>query len=219
MSVQTIIICSTILIALILILLIVYILIRYRRGTNIFNSYSIVDRIKDMGDLVALSSFYKEIATAETGGVPILLTDKRVALISEFEIEWRYDLRRVAVDKSNGVTTVIMPVPQPKVSTGEITLHSKEDGKFMGLIPVNTFSKDDWNKLVKKARESATAIAREQMKAGLLSRIEKAAKQVMIFLFESAGITELKIAFEPVHEIEKDLGDSIEQIIKNRKVA
>lgn len=219
MSAQTVIVCATGIVALALVLAIVRAVTRQRSSASSISSYSVVDRVKDLGDMVALSAFYKEISTAESGGVPILLTDKRVALISEFEIEWRYDLRRVTSSDSNGIITVTMPPPKPRVNTGEITLHSTESGKLIGLIPVNTFSKDDWNRLVKKARENATASAKEQMKSGLLSRIEKSAQHSMEFLFESAGLPGVRIAFEPAHELEKDLGASVEQAIKDKKVA
>jgi len=60
------------------------------KGNSVITHKGVVDRIRELGDLVALTAFYKDIATKKSNNkLWDLLGGKKMAVISEFDLEYR----------------------------------------------------------------------------------------------------------------------------------
>jgi len=168
-------------------------------------SVGVVDRVKEIGELVALSAFYKDITTVqERGGGPY--KGKKLALISEFDIEYRYDLRQARVEASSGFAEIVMPECTTRINTGNITIYDEQDGKWMG-IPVNKCKPEDRNQLMVRARQNAAETARKKTKE-LLGQVERSAENTLCALLNALDVHNVKVTFS---RSEATLDDMVEQ--------
>ncbi|MBU0528576.1 DUF4230 domain-containing protein, partial [bacterium] len=189
----------TIIIAIPVTLLLVYLLLKMfnnGKGKTIVTHKGVVDRIREMGDLVALTAFYKDIATKKsTNKLWDFLGGKKMAVISEFDLEYRYDLHKADIKESNNKVKIIMPICTTKVSTGDIEIYDEHSPNLFGIpIPLTNFSVDDRNSLIAGARESATITARKKTDE-LLPKIEKSARDTLTTLLQASGVENIEIEF------------------------
>ena len=208
----------TIIITIPIILFLVYLILRLlnkNKNNSIITHKGIVDRIREIGELVALTAFYKDIATKKSNNkLWDLLGGKKMAVISEFDLEYRYDLHKADISVNNNKVTVKMPICTTKVNTGEIEIYDEKTPMILGIpIPLTNFSVDDRNTLIAGARESATETARKKTDE-LLPKIEKSARDTLTTLLESSGIEDVEIKFSRSSQIEKELKTQMESFGK-----
>lgn len=173
----------------------------------------VVDRIREIGELVALTAFYKDIATKKsTNKIWDLLGGKKMAVISEFDLEYRYDLHKADIKESNDKVKITMPICSTKVSTGEIEIYDEQSPNLFGIpIPLTNFSIEDRNTLIAGARESATDTARKKTDE-LLPKIEKSARDTLTTLLEASGVESVEIEFTRSSKLEQELKSSMKSL-------
>lgn len=173
----------------------------------------VVDRIREIGELVALTAFYKDIATKKsTNKIWDLLGGKKMAVISEFDLEYRYDLHKADIKESNDKVKITMPICSTKVSTGEIEIYDEQSPNLFGIpIPLTNFSIEDRNTLIAGARESATDTARKKTDE-LLPKIEKSARDTLTTLLEASGVENVEIEFTRSSKLEQELKSSMKSL-------
>ena len=204
----------TIIVALLALAVIFYLILRLNKNKtkNIVTHKGVVDRIREMGDLVALTAFYKDIATKKsTNKLWDFLGGKKMAVISEFDLEYRYDLHKAEIKESMDKVKITMPICSTKVSTGDIEIYDEQSPNLFGIpIPLTNFSVDDRNALIAGARESATTTARKKTDE-LLPKIEKSARDTLTTLLQASGVENIEIEFTRSSQIEKELKSQMEQ--------
>ena len=208
----------TIIIAILAILIIIYLILRLlnkNKGNSVITHKGVVDRIRELGDLVALTAFYKDIATKKSNNkLWDLLGGKKMAVISEFDLEYRYDLHKADIRINNSKVTVKMPICSTKVSTGDIEIYDEQTPMILGIpIPLTNFSIDDRNALIAGARESATDTAQKKTDE-LLPKIEKSARDTLTTLLEASSVENIEIEFTHSTEFEQELKSQMKSLGK-----
>lgn len=206
----------TIIIAIPLTLIFVYLILRmFRKNASpaVTTHKGVIDRIREIGELVALTAFYKDIATKKYNSKFLdLLGGKKIAVISEFDLEYRYDLHKADIKLANDKVIVKMPICTTKVSTGDIEIYDEQTPNLLGIpIPLTNFSIEDRNVLIAGARESATETARKKTDE-LLPKIEKSARDTLTTLLEASGIKNIEILFEKSTHTMQELKTQMESL-------
>jgi len=110
---------STIIFIIIIVLAADYFILRRlfsNKNNDIITHKGVVDRIREIGDLVALTAFYKDIATKRSNNKLLdLFGGKQMAVISEFDLEYRYDLHKTVITENNDKVHIKMPICTTKV--------------------------------------------------------------------------------------------------------
>jgi len=206
----------TIIIALLALAVIIYLILKIlykNKPKSLITHKGVVDRIREIGELVALTAFYKDIATKKsTNKIWDLLGGKKMAVISEFDLEYRYDLHIADIKESNDKVKITMPICSTKVSTGEIEIYDEQSPSLFGIpIPLTNFSIEDRNTLIAGARESATDTARKKTDE-LLPKIEKSARDTLTTLLEASGVENIEIEFTRSSQFEQELKSSMKSL-------
>lgn len=179
------------------------------RETIIHNS---IQQLRAIGELSVFKVLTKEIVTevdhtwGEIGRKYLswVLSGKKMAMIFEFEIDFRYNLRSpdFMIREENGTYILRMPACIHQTSIRDIHFYDEQKSKLIPwLLPdlVNSlfgdgFTEQDRNRLKDAARHAAEAQA-ASMIAGLGSEVEQSAEQTLRALARSFGADEVHFEF------------------------
>ena len=170
-------------------------------------------RIREIGHLSAFKVYTKEIVTetkhdwGDLGSryLTWILSSKKMAMIFEFEIDCRYDLRSPDMtieDVGDRTIVVKMPSCLYEVHLQNIRFYDEQHSRFLPwLLPdlVNTFfstgfTEDDKNRLVAAAKNQAEVQARSLIHS-FLPMAEDSAKRTLEAIFTSLGAREVIFDF------------------------
>lgn len=162
---------------------------------SVYGFTTAIEKIKEIGELSVLKAYIKEIVTLfdENGWHT---TDGKMVLICSFEIEFRYDIGRAQINKSESDDnryTIQMPPHFIKIIPDDIKFYHEEKRKFLGIMP-SDFSVNDRNKLIKAARKEAAKQA-ESLHNSILGRVQNSAKITISAIAEAFGIEKLDFEF------------------------
>ena len=175
--------------------------------------YSSIEKLRTVGELVVFKLVTKEIVTAsqhwfgETGKKYFqwLVSTKKMAMIFEFDIDFRYDLRspdfKIKLEEENAYQ-LIMPRCLYQVHIRDISFYDEQNSKFLPwLLPDllnrafgSGFSETDKNQLKEEAKNQAAQLA-EGVVSKIKSEIENSARQTLLTLTKNLGIAKAKIDF------------------------
>lgn len=188
------------------------------RSTQVLSS---IDQLKSIGQLSVYKVLTKEIVTetdhtwGEFGNRYLgwVLSKKKMAMIFEFEIDFRYDLQRpeLQINKTGESTYAVkMPPCEYEVHIRDIRFYDEQGSKLLPwLLPdllngflSDGFSEEDKNRLVNAARAHA-----EKQAIGLIesmqSEVQKSARTTLESISHAFGATSLAFSF--LTEQAKDL--------------
>ncbi len=187
--------------------------------------YSFVENMKSVGELVVFKAFTKEIVTAarhwfgDAGKryLTWLVSNKKMAMVFEFEINFRYDLKSpdfVVTDAGEGKFTIKMPQCLYDISIRRISLYDEQKSKLLpwllpGLVSEffgTTFNEEEQNRLMDEALKQASLMA-DQLINRLSSEIEKSARQTMETLAKSFGAKSVLLDFSKSKMVERSVTD------------
>lgn len=187
--------------------------------------YSTIQQLRSIGQLSVFKAVTKEIVTETDHSwgafgkkyLSWVLSQKKMAMIFEFEIDFRYDLRRPefqVTENGPGAYTLALPPCFYEVHIRDIRFYDEQGAKFMPwLLPdlLNGFlgagfSEEDKNNLVRSAKGHAEKEARKLIDTlqtevqasarAVLSSIGKAfGAQTLDFTFARADQPDMKIAY------------------------
>lgn len=145
-------------------------------------AHGTIEGMRAIGELAVYRVYTKEIVTqtdhswGETGQryLSWLLTKKKMVMIFEFEIEFRFDLRDPAfrIEELAPKSYVLrMPPAQHRVHIRDISVYDEQKARILPwLLPdllngfiAGSFPEQDKNRLIAAAREHAESRAREQI--------------------------------------------------------
>lgn len=172
-----------------------------------------IQQLKAIGQLSVFKVFTKEIVTeidhswGEIGKKYLswILSKKKMAMIFEFQIDFRYDLRSPdfqITEEEGGGYLLRMPSCVHETSIRDIQFYDEQKSKFVPwLLPdlLNTifgdgFNEQDKNRLKDAARRAAESQA-ESMIVGFGPDVEQSAKQTLQSLARAFGAENVRFEF------------------------
>ncbi len=186
---------------------------RTKKPVKQIKIYSSIEQLRSVGELVAFKMVTKEIVTAsqhwfgESGKKYFqwLISTKKMAMIFEFDIDFRYDLRSPDFkieQQSEGQYTLKMPPCIYQVHIRDISFYDEQSSKFLPwLLPDllnrafgSVFSEEDKNQLKEEAKNQAAQLA-EGVVNKLQSEVENSARQTLQTLTKGFDIKQVRIDF------------------------
>jgi hypothetical protein len=183
-------------------------------GTSRRNVFiSSIEQIKAIGELSVFKVYTKEIVTevdhawGEFGKKYLtwIMSNKKMAMIFEFEIDFRYDLRspRFRVEEDRGGYTFIMPECFHEIHIRDIHFYDEQKSRlipwllpdFINKIFTDGFSEDDKNRIKNEAKKRA-----EEQAKGIIERlssdVERSASQTLTSLARALGADKVTFVFK-----------------------
>jgi hypothetical protein len=177
---------------------------------NVF--LSSVEQIKAIGELSVFKVFTKEIVTevdhawGEFGKKYLnwIISNKKMAMIFEFEIDFRYDLRspRFRVEENRGAYTFVMPECFHEIHIRDIHFYDEQKSRlipwllpdFINNIFTEGFTEEDKNRIKNEAKKRA-----EQQARAIIERhssdVERSASQTLQSLARALGADKVSFTF------------------------
>jgi hypothetical protein len=193
----------------------------HSRRANETTSHVSLEGMRAIGELSVFKAITKEIVTetdysfGEFGRKYLrwAFSQKKLAMIFEFQIDFRYDLRspQFQIDANGAQTKIQLPPVKAEISVRSLRFYDEQRSKFMPwLLPdlLNGafgpgFSEEDKNRLLEGAAEHAKTHA-HQLIEQLRSEVETSARATLIPLAQSFGAEQPQIAFsQSVIEVDR----------------
>ena len=190
-------------------------LLRSRTSASI-SVYSSIEQIREIGHLSAFKVFTKEIVTEtkhDWGDVGSryftwILTRKKMAMVFEFQIDFRYDLRSPEFkiqEAGRGKVTVRMPPCIYEVLLQNVQFYDEQEARLLPwLLPdllngffSKGFAEHEKNELVKAAKRQAESQARSVINSFLVN-VENSATTTLRAICRSLGAKEVVLEFQRV---------------------
>ncbi|MCB1069307.1 MAG: DUF4230 domain-containing protein [Verrucomicrobia bacterium] len=181
-----------------------------RSGPTIFST---IQQLKAIGHLSVFKAVTKEIVTEtdHTWGdfgkkyLSWVISNHKLAMIFDFEIDFRYDLRRsdfTIEDKGDSVYAITLPPCIYEVHIRDIRFYDEQASKFMPwLLPdlVNSvfgrgFSEEDKNRLIASAKAHAEKQARGLIDQ-LQTEVQTSAKSILESMSKAFGAEQVHFTF------------------------
>jgi Protein of unknown function (DUF4230) len=195
------------------------------RSANITHAHTSLEGMRAVGELSVFKVVTKEIVTetdysfGEFGRKYLrwAFSQKKLAMIFEFQIDFRYDLRSsqfsiTTTDSAAGrVAQLNLPPVRAEISVRSLRFYDEQRSKFMPwLLPdlLNGafgpgFSEEDKNRLLEGAASHAHSHAHALIEQ-LRPEVEASARATLIPLAQALGVTNAHIAFSGnIVEIDK----------------
>lgn len=172
-----------------------------------------VEKLRSLGELVVFKAYTKEIVTAaehwfgEWGKKYLtwLISNKKMAMVFAFEINFWYDLRSSEFSISNtGQDRFVIKMPRClyDISIKDISFYDEQRAKFLPWLIPGLLSEafgagpneEDRNRLKNEALKQASLMA-DRLIQRLSSEIEKSAQQTMEMLARSFGAKSVILDF------------------------
>lgn len=193
---------------------ITYLLVdKYHFGGKTSRSISVdstLEKIKEVGDLCVLKAHIKEIVTIkrEQGWHS---TQGKMALICSFEIEFRYDLRKVRID-AIGPDSFRLTVPPHfcKVIPDKIEFYHEQKPKVIGLLP-SDFTVEERNEMIIEARAAATNQA-QVLHESIESKVQESAKATLRAIAGAFGATDIQFQFINTDSVVEQIRQGMEKL-------
>ncbi|QCD52473.1 putative protein (DUF4230 domain) [Campylobacter sp. RM16192] len=178
-------------------------------------------QLKSIGELSVFQVYSKEIVTKTDHAfgsfgkeyLRWLVSEKKLSMIFEFEINFIYDLTSPKMDiinTANSEYLIVMPPCKYKFSIANMKFYDEKNGKFIPfLLPDSlngffgsTFREEDKNRLIEEARNEVEKMS-VKLISELQSKIHKSARDTLEAIAKSFGARALKFEF---HDDDEPLG-------------
>lgn len=193
----------------------VAIMFRRSKPKAVQSIHSTIEGMRAVGDLSVFKVYTKEIVTeldhswGDFGKkyMDWIYSSKKMAMIFEFEIDFRYDLRTrefEIVETTPGDYIIRMPPCFNEISIRNIEFYDEQRSRLLPwLLPDllngflgKGFTEEDRNRLVLAATNHARSRA-TAMITNLSSKVEASAKQTLTAIGRSFGAQNLSFVFKP----------------------
>ena len=136
-----------------------------------------------------------------------LVRQEKIILICGFEIEFRYDLKKVRISNSDQKSTILLPPHFIKVIPKETQFYDERKSSFFGVWPID-FKVEERNRLLHEAREKAVEQA-GVLQGDLQERVRASAKATLATLAEAFGSPNVNFAFEESSSVVKQINEQL----------
>lgn len=186
---------------------------RRKKSAQEIGVFSSIEQLKAIGQLSVYKVLTKEIVTetdhtwGEVGNryLSWVLSGKKMAMIFEFEIDFRYNLQSPLfeiAETGEGAYAVSMPPCDYEVNIRDIRFYDEQGSKLLPwLLPdllngflSGGFSEEDKNKLVDAAKGHAEKQALELI-SNIQSEVQKSAKTTLESISRAFGAAQIDFRF------------------------
>jgi hypothetical protein len=173
------------------------------------NIHASLERIRDVGELTVLTAYIKEVVTMKTERDGIFTSAGKIILICGFDIEFRYDLKKIKITQSeNGAqVTVLLPPHFLRVIPKETQFYDERKAALLGVVRTD-FTVEQRNQLLQGARERAVEQA-GILQGELQEKVRASAKATIAALAEAFGAKNVVFAFEDSASVVQQLSDQL----------
>jgi len=190
------------------------------------STYTSIEDLRSVGELVVFKIVTKEIVTTaehwfgEFGKKYFLwlASTKKMAMIFEFEISFRYNLRSsefVIEAENEGHYRLIMPKCLYETSIRDISFYDEQNARLLPwLVPdlVNRafgpgFNEADKNRLMEEAKQQAVQMAKE-FTDKMQSEVQKSATQTLEAIGKAFGAEKVTLDFSEAQLVQTKI-DSV----------
>jgi len=204
-------------------------LILRRKSTPTISIYSSIQHMRSIGHLSVFKVITKEIVTQmdHTWGefgqkyLSWVISGKKMAMIFEFEIDFRYDLRRSEFEikeRPDGGFTIMMPPCFYEAHIRDIRFYDEQKSRFLPwLLPElvsgfvgGRFTEADKNQLVEAAKKHAEAQALGLIDS-LQSEVQNSAKSTLTSISSALGADNVLFEFSTLDnkDVSVDLANGL----------
>ena len=168
-----------------------------------------LDRIRQVGELAVLTAYIKEVVTMTSGAQSKFSSTGRILLICGFDIEFRYDLRKIKVGQAlqGGAPQIVLPPHVIRTIPRETEFYDERKSSFLGMFPMD-FSVEERNKLLHEAREKAVEQA-GLLQGDLQDKVRASAKATLSALAEAFGAPKVTFVFEESASVVRQLNEQL----------
>lgn len=216
----------------VLVAVIVVLLARNRRRAPSARATSLIsnlESVRSIGHLSVFKAFTKEIVTETDHSwgsfgkkyLGWVLSNKKMAMIFEFEIDFRYDLRSsefTISEVSEGYFVFTLPPCIHEAHIRNIQFYDEQGSRLLpwllpeilsGFLP-SGFSEDDKNRLVADARSHAEQQSRRLIET-LESEVQASARRTLESIAYSLGVKKVEFEFKKAVEphLKVDFRDTV----------
>jgi hypothetical protein len=214
-----------------LMIVLVIILFKFKKGgsakgTKIFSS---IEQLRAIGELSAYKVMTKEIVTETdhtwgefgTRYLSWVLSKKKMAMIFEFAIDFRYDLQSSQFNiepKGESAYLITMPPCDYEVNIRDIRFYDEQRSKLLPwLLPdllnglfTGGFSEEDKNRLVDAAKKHAEQKAIELIHK-IQSDVQKSAQTTLESISRAFGVESIEFQFlsDSTTELDVEVSEKI----------
>jgi hypothetical protein len=181
---------ALLIIAVLAVLLAIAIVVGMRMRTasrSTMSVYTSLERIRDVGELTVLTAYIKEVVTMTTEKNSLFTSAGKIILICGFDIEFRYDLKKVKISQTSTTpqTTVLLPPHFLRVIPKETQFYDERKAALLGVLRTD-FTVEQRNELLQGARERAVEQA-GVLQGDLQEKVRTSAKATIAALAEAFG--------------------------------
>lgn len=192
--------------------------------------YASVQKLRSVGELVVFKIITKEIVTTaehwfgEVGRKYLnwLVSAKKMVMVFEFEIDFRYDLRSpefVIEHRGEGSYRLKMPKCIYQTHIRSVKFYDEQKAQLLPwLLPdlLNRFldsggGEDTKNRLIEEARHAAAAMAKEFVQS-MRSEVQTSARQTLETLAKGFGAQEAIVDFSESELVQMEVQPPKEEI-------
>jgi hypothetical protein len=190
----------------VLAMLVVVLLISRKRSSKTDVHISL-EKIREMGDLTVMTAYIKEVVTMKTQQEENWASKTgKIILICPYEIEFRYNLRKIKVSTTGETTTILLPPHYVKAIPGKVQFYHEEKASYFSVWGVD-FTTEQRNKLLDDA--AAEAIKQAGVLQGdLQDKVQSSAKTTLKALAHAFGTNDLQFAFEGSESVVQQLAEN-----------
>lgn len=184
---------------------------RLTKGQSTESVHFSLERIRNVGELNVLTAYIKEVITMSSGEGSIFKSNGKILLICGFDIEFRYDLKKIKVSNPAGEkASILLPPHFIKVIPKETQFYDEQKAKLLGFISKD-FTVEERNKLLHEAREKAIEQA-GILQGELQEKVRASAKATLSALAEAFGTQGVTFAFEESTSVVQQLNDQLSKV-------
>jgi hypothetical protein len=184
---------------------------RIGSGPNLVSVESTLEKIREVGDLCVLKAHIKEIVTLKSDA-RWHTSDGKMALICSFEIEFRYDLRKVQIESIGKENAFRLTIPPHfcKVIPDKIEFYHEEKRKLGGFWPED-FTVDDRNEMINRARQEAVNQA-QILHESIEGQVQEAAKATLRAIGSAFGASSMEFRFGSNDKVVAQIREGMERL-------
>lgn len=183
----------------------------HRRRDSKTEVHVSLERIKEMGELTVMTAYIKEVVTMKTEADNPISTTGKIILICAFDIEFRYDLRRITISKSptSDSTTIILPPHFIKSIPKKTEFYDERKAAYLGFWNVD-FSVEERNRLINEAASEAIKQA-GVLQGDLQEKVRSSAKATLSALAHAFGTPDIQFAFEDSASVVQQISGQLDR--------
>ncbi len=200
------------------------------RGGPRISVHGSVDAIRSVGELVVLKVYTKQIVTSRDHlfgdwgekWLAWLLSSKQTAMVFEFVVDFRYDLRsedfEAEFDGEGGIDFTLPPVFY-EIQMKDMQIYDERGAalvpillpEWIGQVFGGKFSEREKNQLIRAARDEAEGLARE-LSTNMIHEVRKSAEASLGSMVRGMGYASARFEFSTQDPISRHIDlSSIEE--------